>query len=186
MDFHSSEGLDFRSYLRKTTGGGPLPPPPSGERVKMDSLPPPPSTVIVLPPHPRIRRHCEYVLKYFAAMTSTGRTHLGMDDSQHIEPRHPSHVGTGASIQQTAPMSLPPGADPGGGGRWGGRPPLGRRDSRRRRGFLRLKGRKKGHWCLLNGCSTPFKHNMAINILKSCKFVFAYVKNRSSPSHIRS
>ena len=27
---------------------------------------------------------------------------------------------------------------------------------------------------------------MAINILKSCKSVFAYVKNRSSPSHIRS
>ena len=72
------------------------------------------------------------------------------------------------------------------GVRWGGRPPLGRRDPRRRRGFLRLKGRKKGHWCLLNGCSTPFKHNMAMNILKSCKFVFAYVKNRSSPSHIRS
>ena len=73
-----------------------------------------------------------------------------------------------------------------GGGRWGGRPPLGRKDPRRRRGFPRLKGRKKGHWCLLNGCSTPFKHNMAINILKSCKFVFAYVKNRSLPSHIRS
>ena len=27
---------------------------------------------------------------------------------------------------------------------------------------------------------------MAINILKSCKSVFAYVKNRSFPSHIRS
>ena len=27
---------------------------------------------------------------------------------------------------------------------------------------------------------------MAINILKSCKSVFAYVKNYSSPSHIRS
>ena len=49
-----------------------------------------------------------------------------------------------------------------------------------------LKGRKKGHWCPLNGFSTPFKHNMAINILKSCKYVFAYVKNRSSRSHIRS
>ena len=73
-----------------------------------------------------------------------------------------------------------------GGGRWGGRPPLGRKDPRRRRGFPRLKGRKKGHWCLLNGCSTPFRHNMAINILKSCKYVFAYVKNRSFPSHIRS
>ena len=48
------------------------------------------------------------------------------------------------------------------------------------------QGQKKGHWCPLNGCSTPFKHNMAINILKSCKSVFAYVKNRSSPSHIRS
>ena len=58
-----------------------------------------------------------------------------------------------------------PGADP--GGRWVRRPPLGRRDPRRRRGFLRLKGRKKGHWCPLNGCSTLFKHNMAINILKS-------------------
>ena len=76
------------------------------------------------------------------------------------------------------------GADP--GGRWGGRPPLARRDPRRRRGFPRLKGRKKGHWCLLNGCSTPFKHNMAINILKSCKSVYEYVKNRSFPSHIRS
>ena len=74
----------------------------------------------------------------------------------------------------------------GGGGRWGGCPLLGRRDPHRRCGFFRLKGRKKGHWCLLNGCSTPFKHNMAMNILKSCKFVFAYVKNRSSPSHIRS
>ena len=67
-----------------------------------------------------------------------------------------------------------------GGGGWGERPPLGRR------GFPRLKGRKKGHCCLLNGCSTPFRHNMAINILKSCKSVFAYVKNRSLPSHIRS
>ena len=38
----------------------------------------------------------------------------------------------------------------------------------------------------MNGCSTPFKHNMAINILKSCKSVFAYVKNYSFPSHIRS
>ena len=73
-----------------------------------------------------------------------------------------------------------------GGGRWGGRPPLGRKDPRRRRGFPRLKGRKKGHWCLLNGFSTQFRHNMAINILKSCKSVFAYVKNRSFPSHIRS
>ena len=75
-----------------------------------------------------------------------------------------------------------------GGGRWGWRPPLGRKDSRRsrRRGFPRLKGRKKGHWCLLNGCSTPSRHNMAINILKSCKSVFAYVKNRSFPSHIGS
>ena len=79
-----------------------------------------------------------------------------------------------------------PGADPGGGGRWVRRPPLGRRDLRRRRGFLRLKGRNKGHWCPLNGCSTPFKHNMATNILKSCKSVLTYVKNRSSPSHIRS
>ena len=62
------------------------------------------------------------------------------------------------------------------------RPPLGRRDDpSRRRGFLRLKGRKKGHWCPLNGCSTSFKHNMAINILKSYKSVLAYVKNRSSP-----
>ena len=67
-----------------------------------------------------------------------------------------------------------------------GRPPLGRKDPRRRRGLPRLKGRKKGHWCLLNGCSTSFRHNMAINILKSCKSVFAYVKNRSFPSHIRS
>ena len=73
-----------------------------------------------------------------------------------------------------------------GGGRWGGRPPLGRKDPRRRRGFPRLKDRKKGHWCLLNGCSTPFRHNTALNILKSCKFVFAFVKNRSFPSHIRS
>ena len=73
-----------------------------------------------------------------------------------------------------------------GGGRWGGRSPLGRKDPRRRRGFPRLKGRKKGHWCLLNGCSTPFRHNMAIHILKSCKSVFAYVKNRSLPSHKRS
>ena len=48
----------------------------------------------------------------------------------------------------------------------------------RTRGFPRLKGRKKG--------PTPFRHNMAINILKSCKSVFAYVKNRSFPSHIRS
>ena len=81
--------------------------------------------------------------------------------------------------------SVTPGADPGGGGgvRWVQRPPLGRRDPR---GFLHRKGRKKGHWCPLNGCSTPFKHNMAINILKSYKLVFAYVKNRSSPSHIRS
>ena len=47
-------------------------------------------------------------------------------------------------------------------------------------------GRNKGHWCLLNGCSTPFRHNMAINILKSCKSVFAHVKNRSFPSDIRS
>ena len=31
------------------------------------------------------------------------------------------------------------------GGRWVRCPPLGRRDPRRRRGFLRLKGRKKGH-----------------------------------------
>ena len=84
------------------------------------------------------------------------------------------------------PHNHNPGADPGGGGRWGGRPPLGWKDPRRRRGFPRLKGRKKGHWCLLNGCSTPFRHNMAINILKSCKSVFAYVKNRSFPSHIRS
>ena len=68
----------------------------------------------------------------------------------------------------------------------GGRPPLGRKDPRLRRGFPRLKGRKKGHWCLLNGCSTPFRHNMAINILTSCKSVFAYVKNRPFPSHIRS
>ena len=76
----------------------------------------------------------------------------------------------------------------GGGGRWGGRPPLGRKDPRRSRGFPRLKGRKQGHWCLLNGvsCSTLFRHNMAINILKSCKSVFAYVKKRSFPSHIRS
>ena len=71
-------------------------------------------------------------------------------------------------------------------GRWGGRPPLGRRDPRRRRRFLRLKGRKKEHWCLLDDRSTPFKHYMAMNILKSCKFVFAYVKNHPSPSHIRS
>ena len=63
----------------------------------------------------------------------------------------------------------------GGGGRWARRPR-----------WVRLEGRKKGHWCPLNGCSTPLKHNMAINILKSCNFVFAYVKNRSSPSHIRS
>ena len=70
-------------------------------------------------------------------------------------------------------------------GRWVRRPSLGRRDPRRRR-FLRLKCKKEGHWCPLNGCSTPFKHNVAINILKSCKYVFAYVKNRSSPSHIRS
>ena len=74
----------------------------------------------------------------------------------------------------------------GGGGRWVRHPPLGRRDPLRRRGFLHLKGRKNGHWCPLNGCSTPSKHNMAINILKSCKSVLAYVKNRSSPSHIRS
>ena len=73
-----------------------------------------------------------------------------------------------------------------GWGALGRRPPLGRKDPRRRRGFPLLKGRKKGHWCLLNGCSTPFRHNMAINILKSCKSVFAYVKNRSFPSHIRS
>ena len=72
------------------------------------------------------------------------------------------------------------------GRRWGRRPPLGRKDPRRRRGFPRLKGKKKGHWRLLNGCSTPFRHNMAIKILKSCKSVFAYVKNRSFPSHIRS
>ena len=45
-----------------------------------------------------------------------------------------------------------------GGERWGGCPLLGREDPRRRRGFPRLKGRKKGHWCLLNGCSTPFRH----------------------------
>ena len=69
---------------------------------------------------------------------------------------------------------------------WVRRPPLGRRDPRRRRGFLRLKGRKKGHWCSFNGCSTPFKHNMAMHISKSCKYVFAYIKNRSFPSHIRS
>ena len=52
-----------------------------------------------------------------------------------------------------------------------------------------------GHCCPLNGCSAPFKHNMAkkilknhnmsINILKSCKSVFSYTKNRSSTSHIR-
>ena len=72
-------------------------------------------------------------------------------------------------------------------GCWVRSPPLGWRDPRRRHRFLRLKGsRKKGHWCLLIGCSTSFKHNMAINILKSCKYVFAYVKNCSSPSHIRS
>ena len=53
-------------------------------------------------------------------------------------------------------------------------------------GFLRLKCRKKGHWCPLNCCSTPFKHNMAIEILKSCKSVFEYVESRSTPSHIRS
>ena len=45
---------------------------------------------------------------------------------------------------------------------WVRRPPLGRRDPRRSRGSLRLNGRKKGHWCPLNGCSTPFKHNIAI------------------------
>ena len=73
-----------------------------------------------------------------------------------------------------------PGADPG-GGRWGGHPPLGRKDPP-----PLLKCRKKGHCCLLNGCSTSFRHNMAINILKSCESVFAYVKNRSFPSHIRS
>ena len=39
----------------------------------------------------------------------------------------------------------------GGGGRWVQRPPLGLRDPHRRRGFFRLKGRKKGHWCPLNG-----------------------------------
>ena len=48
------------------------------------------------------------------------------------------------------------------------------------------QGQKAGTLCLLNGCSTPFRHNMTINILKSCKSVFAYVKNRSFPSHIRS
>ena len=63
----------------------------------------------------------------------------------------------------------------------GGRPPLGRKDLRRRRGFPRLKGRKKGHWCLLNGYSTPFRHNMAINTLKSCKSVFAYVQKSLIP-----
>ena len=73
-----------------------------------------------------------------------------------------------------------------GGGHWIRRPPLGRRDPRLRRGFPRLKGRKKRHWCPLNGYSTPFKHNMAINILKSCKSVFEYVKNPSSTSHMRS
>ena len=76
-----------------------------------------------------------------------------------------------------------------GGGRWVRHPPLERRDPRRRRWSLlkrESRGRKKGHWYPLNGCSTPFKHNIAINILKSWKSVSAYVKNRSSPSHIRS
>ena len=63
----------------------------------------------------------------------------------------------------------------GGGGRWVRRPPLGRRDPRRRRGFLRLKGREKGHRCPLNGYLTPFKHAIAINILKNCKSVLAYM-----------
>ena len=62
-----------------------------------------------------------------------------------------------------------------GPGTWVRRPPLGRRDPRQ----------KKGHWCSLNGCLTQFKQNMTINISKSCKSVFAYVKKRSSPSHIR-
>ena len=82
-----------------------------------------------------------------------------------------------------------PGADPGGGGRWVRRPPPpGTEGPAPRARVPSSQWHKKGHWCPLNGCSwqTPFKHNMAINIWKSCKSVFAFVKNRSSPSHIRS
>ena len=109
-------------------------------------------------------------------------------DSTCIRRLNPPHKHSLCAEFQIdiSPDGTDTGADPGGGGCGGGRPPLGRKDPRRRRGFPRLKGKTKGHWCLLNGCSTPFRHNMAINILKSCKSVFADVKNRSFPSHIRS
>ena len=77
-----------------------------------------------------------------------------------------------------------PGADPGGGGGAGsGAHPWNggtRFKSSQVVGFLHLKGKKKRHWCPLNGCSTPLKHKMAINILKSCKSVFAYVKKKNT------
>ena len=112
---------------------------------------------------------------------------LWLEFSDEVNIPVPPESGMDLCPMYMTQISPPkPGADPGGGGRWVRRPHLGRRDPHLRRGFLRLKGRKKGHWCPLNGCSTLFKHNMAIQILKSCKFVYAYVKNSSSPSHIRS
>ena len=38
------------------------------------------------------------------------------------------------------------------------------------------QGQKEGTLVSWNGYSTPLKHNMAINILKSCNFVLEYVK----------
>ena len=51
-------------------------------------------------------------------------------------------------------------------GRWVRRPPLGRRDPRRRRGFLRLKSRKVVLEWLFNTIQALYGNN----ILKSCKF----------------
>ena len=47
-------------------------------------------------------------------------------------------------------------------------------------------GQKEGTLVSLEWLFNTIQHNMAINILKSCKSVFAYVKNRSSPFHIKS
>ena len=98
----------------------------------------------------------------------------GSTASVHHLRLHISNIGNVADSGHTMPRR-----GSRGGGRWVQRPPLGRSDPRRRRGFLRLKVRKKGHWCPLNGCSTPFKHNMAINILQSCKSAFLNANNRS-------
>ena len=62
------------------------------------------------------------------------------------------------------------------GGALGRAPTLGRKDPR-----PRLKGRKKGHWCLLNGCSIPFRHNMAINNLEKLQICVCVCQKSLNP-----